>query len=569
MSRSAPPPRAGRLRSLAPGSAPACASGPLAPTVGIRRPSSACAAFTNSRPKLALPTLALPAQRLPAHGSPARAVPAFALLVLAMSLSACAVGPDYATPTLDVPARWGDEAGRRSQPAPPELGQWWARLRDPTLNALIATAVEGNLDVATAKARVREARATYRQQVGGLFPQANFSGSATRGDNGSRVGSNGDITVGGLYTEYQAGFDASWELDLFGANRRGVEAAGYAAQSAQDELYGALLTLVGDVASNYVAARGYQARIALAQRTAASQRETEALTRTKLAAGAVSAVDVANATGLAASTEANIPQLKASLAESVHRLGVLTGQPPSALADRMARGGAIPSPRGRVAKGVPADVLRSRPDVRQAERTLAQSTALIGQAEAARYPAISLTGTINTDGNKVGDLVRGSTISWSYGPSISVPVFTGGQLQAAVEVAQAQRDQSFLAYHAALLTALEDVENASVALNQERLRADKLRQSATAYREAARLARALYQSGATSFLEVLDAERSLYSAEDSLLQSQAAMATDYVSLNKALGGGWTGSVDVTTPVVVDTNTGPHFADPQALAASRP
>ncbi|MDQ0503561.1 efflux transporter outer membrane subunit [Xanthobacter agilis] len=483
-------------------------------------------------------------------------------LVLAVLLAGCSVGPDYATPAFDLPARWSDQTGRKKEPAPPQLAHWWERLKDPTLNTLIATAVDGNLDVATAKAKIREARATYRQQVGGLFPQVDFSGTATRGQNGSRVGSGGDITVGGLYTDYQAGFDASWELDLFGANRRGVEAAAYGTQSAEDELRATLLTLVGDVASNYVAARGYQARIALAERTAASQRETAALTRTKLEAGAVSAVDVANATGLAASTEANIPGLKAQLAQSIHRLGVLTGQPPSTLAGRILRGGPIPSPRAPVSKGVPADVLRNRPDVRQAERTLAQSTALIGQAEAARYPAVSLTGNINTDGTKVGDLVRGSAISWSYGPTLSVPVFTGGQLKAAVEVADAQRDQTFLAYHASILTALEDVENAAVALNQERAKAGKLAQSAAAYRDATRLARALYQNGSTSFLEVLDAERSLYSAEDSLLVSQAAIATDYVALNKALGGGWDGAMDVTTPAVVDTNTGPHFSQMQ-------
>ncbi|MFG1416247.1 efflux transporter outer membrane subunit [Xanthobacter sp. V0B-10] len=487
------------------------------------------------------------------------AVRAIGGLALAALLAACAVGPDYATPAFDLPARWGDQQPRGKEPAPPALAHWWERLKDPTLNALIDTAVAGNLDVASAKAKIREARATYREQVGGLFPQADFSAAATRGQNGSRVGNDGTVTVGGRYTQFQAGFDASWELDLFGGNRRGVEAAGYAAQAAEDDLRATLLTLVGDVASNYVAARGYQARIALAERTAASQRETAALTRTKLEAGAVSAVDVANATGLAASTEANIPELKAQLAQSIHRLGVLTGQPPSALAARINRGGPIPSPRASVTKGVPADVLRNRPDVRQAERTLAQSTALIGQAEAARYPAVSLTGNINTLGTKVGDLVRGSTISWSYGPTLSVPVFTGGQLKAAVEVAEAQRDQNFLAYHASILTALEDVENAAVALNQERAKAGKLSQSAAAYRDATRLARALYQNGSTSFLEVLDAERSLYSAEDSLLVSQATIATDYIALNKALGGGWDGAMDVTTPAVVDVNTGPHFA----------
>lgn len=487
------------------------------------------------------------------------------VLGLAFLLSACAVGPEYATPGFPLPASWNDNRSRpaseQTTPTPPQLGAWWKTLRDPTLNRIMDVAVESNLDVATAKARVREARAGYRKQMGTLFPIADGAGTITRGDNGSVVGDDGAVDAPGLYTQYRAGFDASWELDIFGGNRRGLEATKYGMQAAEDELQATLLTLVGDVASYYVEARGYQARIALAKRTAATQRETAALTRTRMEAGAVSAVDAANASGQAASTEAVIPDLQAAYAASVHRLSVLTGQPPTALAELMDRGGRIPSPRAPVRKGVPADVLRSRPDVRQAERELARTTALIGQAEAARYPSVSLTGNVNTMGTKLGDLARGSSISWSYGPTLTVPVFHGGQLKAQVEVTEAQRDQSYLTYHAAILTALEDVENAIVSLAQERRKAERLSASTTAYGQAATLSRSLYQNGSTSFLEVLDAERSLYSAEDSLLQSRVSIATDYIALNKALGGGWDGEVNVTTPAVVDQNTGPHFARP--------
>lgn len=489
------------------------------------------------------------------------------VLACAGSVSACAVGPDYETPSLAVPAQWGAAPARAPYKAP-ELAQWWRRLKDPTLTSLIDEAVGGNLDVATAKARVREARASYRQSVGALLPSLTGNATATRGDDGSNVGNGGDVTVSGPYTQYQAGFDASWELDVFGANRRGAEAALYGEQAAQDELRATLLTLIGDIASNYVSARGYQARIALARRTAATQRETAALTRRKFDAGGASAVDVSNAEGLAAGTEADIPSLETSYSQAVHRLGVLTGRPPTALSARLAASAPIPAPPARQPLGVPADSLTARPDVRQAERQLAQSTALIGQAEAARYPSVSLTGTLNTNGTKLGDLAKGSTISWSFGPSLTVPLFNGGQLQAAVEVTQAQRDQSFTAYRAAVLTALEDVENAAVALRQERVRAEKLSQSAASYGEAARLARALYESGSTSFLDVLDAERSLYSAQDSLLQSKVAIATDYVALNKALGGGWDGFVDTSRPEMVD-RMAPHFAKPDFLPPKDP
>jgi len=466
-----------------------------------------------------------------------------------------------------VPSHWGSGRSPRAE-AQPHLARWWHRLGDPLLDALVEEAVAGNLDVATAKAKVRAARASYRQAVGTLFPEVTGNASATRGDNGGNVSTGGDVTVASTYTEFQAGFDASWELDLFGANRRGVEAARYGVDAANDDLDAALLTLVGDIASNYIDARGYQARIALAQRTATSQRATAALTQRKLDAGGASAVDVANATGQAASTEAAIPELRASYAESMHRLGVLTGRAPSALADRLSGSRPIPAPRLPVPRGIPANVLVNRPDVRSAERQLAQSTALVAQAEANRYPSVSLTGTLNTTGAQVGDLARGSSISWSFGPTLTVPIFTGGQLKAAEELAEAERDQSFVAYRAAVLTALEDVENASVSLAQQRLKARSLASSATAYREANRLSRTLYENGSSSFLDVLVAERSLYTADDSLLQSRVAIAKYYVALNKALGGGWDGVVDTSTPEVVDRNTGPRLA-PLTIPAPAP
>jgi outer membrane protein TolC len=207
---------------------------------------------------------------------------------------------------------------------------------------------------------------------------------------------------------------------------------------------------------------------------------------------------------------------------------------------------------------VPADILLARPDVRMAERQYAQATAKIGQAEAARYPGVSLTGDIATSGLRIGDLGRSSSIGWSFGPALTVPVFNAGQLAAAVEVAQAQRDRYFIAYRASVLTALEDVENAIVALAQERIRNGRLASSVERYREAATLSRSLYEAGSASFLDLLTAERSLYSAEESLIQSRVSIAASYIALNKALGGGWNGHVDASTPEVADARTGPRL-----------
>lgn len=470
-------------------------------------------------------------------------------------LSGCVVGPDYQKPLLAMPASWsGQKAAKPAKPA--QLSKWWQRLRDPELNGLVDEAVAGNLDVATAKAKIREARASYSQSVGTLLPSLDGSGSATRN---RAAASTAGTTSSETYSQYQAGFDASWELDLFGANRRGVEAASYGLDAAQENLRATLLTLVGDVASNYAQARGYQARIALARRSAASQRETAKLTRTMAVAGSATAADVAKAEGQASSTEADVPSLEAGYAEAVHRLSVLTGRPPAALNERLKRSAPIPAPRLPIPAGVPADILLTRPDVRMAERQYAEYTAKIGQAEAARYPSVSLTGDISTTALKLGDLGKNSTIGWSFGPTLSVPLFNAGQLEAAVDVARAQRDQYFIAYKSAVLTALEDVENASVSLSQERIRTGKLAASAKSYGDAARLERTLYKAGETSLLDVLDAERSLYSAEDTLLESRVSIATDYIALNKALGGGWDGAIDTARPEIIDVKSGPRLA----------
>jgi NodT family efflux transporter outer membrane factor (OMF) lipoprotein len=270
-------------------------------------------------------------------------------------------------------------------------------------------------------------------------------------------------------------------------------------------------------------------------------------------------VDVAKASAQAASTEANIPTYQVGYSEAVHRLGILLGREPTALEQPLARSTPSPSPRLPLPKGIPADVLVMRPDVRKAERQLAQYTARIGQAEAALYPSVSLTGSVSTTALKIGDLGKNSTIGWSVGPSLSVPIFNGGQLRAAVGISEAQRDQYYVAWQSAVLTALEDVENAIVALAQEQLRIRSLSEASRRYREAARLSRSLYETGSSSFLDVLDAERSLYTAEDSLLQSRVALATSFIALAKGLGGGWDGEIDSSRPEVIDVGTGPHLA----------
>ncbi len=482
-----------------------------------------------------------------------RARSAWLSLALALTLVGCAVGPDYGVPALDLPQRFA-RASKTPHPRA-ELSHWWRGLHDPLLDEIVAEAIAGNLDVAAAKARIREARAVRREAIGGLLPI--LSGGASEMRSKTSTGSaTGNGPVGSVWA---AGFDASWELDLFGAERRTVEAAGAGVDAADADLDAVLLTLIGDVARNYVELRGSQARIALARRTAGSQRETAALTAKMFEAGSSSEVDVTKAKALAAATEADIPALEISRAASVHHLGVLTGRDPGALVARLDRARAIPRPHLPLRPGVPADLLSRRPDIARAERQLAQATARIGAADAALYPSVNLTGSLSTSAKKAGDLGRGSTIGWSWGPTLTVPIFQGGRLIAAVDAAEAVRDQSHITFRAAVLTAMEDVENALVALSQDRIRAGRLAEAAHAYGRSAELSRTLWRAGSTTFLDVLDAERSAYSAQDALIQSRVAITTDAIALAKALGGGWDDPIDVLRPEVIDTGTYPHFA----------
>lgn len=472
-------------------------------------------------------------------------------------LSGCLVGPDYQKPVFKLDSMWSSHS-RETPSEPPELAGWWHRLNDPLLDKLVADAIAGNNDVASAKAKVREARASLWQTTGTLFPTLD----------GSASGNRNKPADGPERSQYRSGFDSSWEIDLFGANRRAVEAAKYGLDGAKEDMRATMLTLIGDVATNYAEIRGLQQQIALAERTAVAQRRTAQLTKDKFSAGAVSQLDVSNAEGQAATTEAGIPQMQANLATTIHRLSVLTGQSPTALNDIMAKTGKIPEPEWPIPAGVPADILLTRPDVRLAERQYAQATARIGQKEAQRYPSLTLTGNISTAATQPGELGKSSSISWSVGPGISVPIFEGGQRIAAVEVARAQRDQSFVAYRSSVLTALEDVENALVSMKKEKERSAKLAVAANSYSKALTLSRSLYQSGNTSFLELLNAERSHYSSEQSLIESRVSITKDYISLMKALGGGWNGEVDDKKPEIVDGYTGPHIRKVEAESKSR-
>ncbi|WP_375621031.1 MULTISPECIES: efflux transporter outer membrane subunit [unclassified Bartonella] len=468
----------------------------------------------------------------------------FFSVLLCLLLSGCMVGPNYQKTSFRVPAVWGEKSAQTAG-QPIALAGWWRHLNDPVLDALMDYAISGNNNVAVAKARVREARAGLGQVVGTLLPNVSNSISGTRSRSGQSDA---------LFNQYSSGFDASWELDFFGGHKRAVEAARYGLDAAVEDMRATMVTLLGDVATNYVQMRGWQQKLFIVRQIAVSQRKTYELMRARLTAGDVSELDVSNAQAQMANTEADISQMEANLAMSVHRLSVLTGRVPTALKDLLqknAKHAKIPQPRWPIPAGIPADILLTRPDLRRAERQYAQATARIGQREADRYPSLTLTGNISTAATAIDQLWKNSTIGWSFGPGLRFPLFNGGQVEASIAVARAQRDQAFITYRAAVLEALEDVENALVRLTKEHQRLEKLIVANKASLHSLKLSRNLFENGNTSFLELLNADRSYYSAQMALKDSRVSLVTQYITLMKALGGGWDGVVDVSRPEVVD------------------
>ncbi|WP_375696280.1 efflux transporter outer membrane subunit [Bartonella sp. AP331QHHD] len=468
----------------------------------------------------------------------------FFSVLLCLLLSGCMVGPNYQKTSFRVPAVWGEKSAQTAG-QPVALAGWWRHLNDPVLDALMDYAISGNNNVAVAKARVREARAGLGQVVGTLLPNVSNSISGTRSRSGQSDA---------LLNQYSSGFDASWELDFFGGHKRAVEAARYGLDAAVEDMRATMVTLLGDVATNYVQMRGWQQKLFIVRQIAVSQRKTYELMRARLTAGDVSELDVSNAQAQMANTEADISQMEANLAMSVHRLSVLTGRVPTALKDLLqknAKHAKIPQPRWPIPAGIPADILLTRPDLRRAERQYAQATARIGQREADRYPSLTLTGNISTAATAIDQLWKNSTIGWSFGPGLRFPLFNGGQVEASIAVARAQRDQAFITYRAAVLEALEDVENALVRLTKEHQRLEKLIVANKASLHSLKLSRNLFENGNTSFLELLNADRSYYSAQMALKDSRVSLVTQYITLMKALGGGWDGVVDVSRPEVVD------------------
>lgn len=458
------------------------------------------------------------------------------LSLAALLLAGCAaVGPNYVAPELTPPTTWQGAAAAQvtvTHTAPEDLANWWRRLDDATLTGLIERALQTSLDLRAAQAKLREARARRALAGAELFPTV--SGSAA----GRRVKASGESGGGGTANRFSAGFDASWEPDLFGGLRRGVEAAQADLEASQASLHDVQVSLAAEVGLNYVELRAYQTALDIARANAASQAETLQLTQWRAQAGLTSTLDVEQARANLEQTRAQIPSLETSRAEAEQRLAILLGQQPGALAGRLANPTGIPRLPARVTVGIPADALRQRPDVRVAERTLAAETARIGVVEAQAYPNFSLSGSLGLEALTIGALSSGNAVAGSLLGGVAAPIFDAGRIRQQVNIQTAAQEQALVNYESTVLKALAEVENALVALANARQRQDNLRDAVQAARLAALLARHRYAAGLIDFQTVLDTERTVLTVEDKLTFSEADSVKALIQLYKALGGGW-------------------------------
>lgn len=477
------------------------------------------------------------------------------LLTLCLFLGiSCNVGPDYSPPPTKVPEGWGELCTTSTNACSANLACWWKVFHDPVLDELIEQAVAGNVNLQAARQRILEARAQRCIAASAGWPSILATGSfdhfrisrnaffGTGRQPGVTTAAAGQNTAGGGFgTEgnlYQVGFDATWEIDVFGKVRRSVEAASANLAAAVEDRRDILVTLLSEVAVNYVQLRGLQRQIAIAQENLASQRQTLKLTQDLLAHGRGDALAVAQAQAQVDTTAATIPPLEASLRQTVHQIGLLLGKEPMAFAGLLCTSQPIPAPPPEVPTGMPCDLLRQRPDIRRAERQLAAATANIGVAVADLYPQFSINGSVGLETLRPHLLFRPESFFWSVNPMVNWTIFDGGNILNNIQLKTDQEREAAANYCQTVLTALTNVEDALAAYTQEQAHNKALADAVASNRKTLELASQLFIQGRTDFLSVLDAQRALLAAENLLAQSDQALSADVIAIYKALGGGW-------------------------------
>jgi multidrug efflux system outer membrane protein len=454
----------------------------------------------------------------------------------------CAVGPDYHPPSADVPAGWISPRANGLTDVAAAPSAWWTSFNDAELDSLVQRAAQSNPDVRVAEARLRQARAVRQMSAADLWPSVDASGSFARAKQ-----SRNQPLIGALplpanfpfeYSVYNAGFDASWEIDVFGGKRRALEAANADWEGAIEDRNGSLLTLIAEVARNYVELRGSQLRLEIAQRHTKLEEEALALTRARFKSGVASELDVTRSAALLAGTRAAAPPLETTARASMYALSVLLGLHPGELVAELSPPRPVPPAPPEVPVGLPSDLLRRRPDVRRAERQLAAETARVGVAKSDWFPKFSLNGDAGMESTSLSKWFEPNSLFWSVGPSIQWRALDFGRVRAEVSAQTAVQEAALATYEKAVLVSLQEAENALVGYAQEQNRRRALADAVAETRRSLGMANDLYGAGRVNFLDVLDARRSLYQSEDLLASSDQAVSVDLITLYKAMGGGW-------------------------------
>ncbi|MGH8289125.1 MAG: efflux transporter outer membrane subunit [Steroidobacteraceae bacterium] len=483
-----------------------------------------------------------------------RTLRSLALASLGCTLAGCAVGPNFVKPKPNVPAQWsatavanGSEGAAHATSAPAQTIAWWSSFDDPRLSSLVEQSAAQNLDIKQAVLRIREAQAQAAVVAGGLWPSlsANTSWSRERLSTNTPNGAIFGLHFPGLpptlvnpFNEYQLGLGASWTLDLFGTARRSIEAANAEMQAAVEGEHAALLSMVSDVAATYIDLRGAQLQRAILERSLATQRDLLQLTRDRRNAGLTSDLDVENATAEVGTTEAQVPLADRQITVDINQLSQLMAKPPEALRAELGTAQRVPPAPPVVPIGLPSDLARRRPDIREAEANLHAATAEIGVAVSNYFPQLTLTAAGGYQSEGLSALIETASRFATLGPAIELPIFEGGRLRTRVRLQRLKAKEAAVVYAQTVLTALNQVEDALAAYGSDQSRRASLQMAVTASREARLLARQRYQSGVASFIDVLDAERTEEQNALALAQANTAVSADLVQLYRALGGGW-------------------------------
>jgi NodT family efflux transporter outer membrane factor (OMF) lipoprotein len=484
-------------------------------------------------------------------------------------LSACTMGPDFQRPAMKNATPWpqtqSTHEAYRSVAVPERVDpQWWNSFGDPLLTELVTRAMDSNLDIKVAAARLLESRAQLAQTKADELPTLNGNASYTRelqsadgvigllgGSGSSATDTNGlggrqggaptsSSAQSGLppFNLYQYGFDASWELDLWGRVRRTTESASATVEAQDEARHDAIVSTAAEVARDYLNLRGTQEKLRITRENLAFSERTVQLTEERARHGLATDLDVANAQSQAESNAADVPQEEQQEAKLINAIGVLLGEYPQALAAKLLPPSTVPMAPPRVPVGLSSELARRRPDIREAEAQLHAATASIGAAKADFFPKITLSGSVAIQATQFTNLGSWGARSYSAGPSLSLPIFEGGRLRATLALREAQQQEAAITYRKTVLSAFQEVDDALTGFAAEQRRLDRLSASVQASRRALDIANKRYIRGLSTYLDVLTAQKALLTAEQQWVDSTATVSTNLVALYKALGGGW-------------------------------